>query len=165
MSRDDDRDERPKRSWAEIDRLRDKPRTRRDPRAARDPADTPRARDAAQQYLKKLDQQLFAKGKPAGSDAERLATAVREALGTPALADACRAYLDALGPPTDAALLAAFLDANERAVQLAALRALRDGLAAGRIGLTPGLRAQLRMLSEGSDDELAELAESALGPD
>lgn len=162
MSRDDDRGERPKRSWAEIDRLRDKPRARRDPRTARDPADTPRARDAAQQYLKKLDQQLFAKGTPAGSDAARLATAVREALGTPGLTDACRAYLDALGPPTDAALLAAFLDARERGVQLAALGALRDGLAAGRLGLSAGLRAQLRRISEGLDDELAETAQNAL---
>jgi len=162
VSRHEDRDERPKRSWAEIDRLRDKPRARRDSQTARDPADTPRARDAAQQYLKKLDQQLFAKGKTAGSEAEGLAKAVREALGTPGLTDACRAYLDALGPPADAALLAAFLDARERGVQLAALEALRDGLTAGRLGLTAGLRAQLRSLSGGSDDELAELAEFAL---
>ncbi len=85
MSRHDDRDERPKRSWAEID-------------------------------------------------------------------------LDALGPPNDAALIAAFLDARERDVQLAALGGLRDGLSAGRLGLTAGLRAQLRSLS----DELAEMAEFVL---
>lgn len=162
MSREDERDERPKRSWAEIDRLRDKPRARRDRSAARDPADTPRARDAAQQYLKKLDQQLFARDARGGSDAARLAAAVREALGTAGLTDACRAYLDALGPPTDAALLAAFLDARERSVQMAALGGLRDGLAAGRLTLTGGLRAQLRTLSEGLDDELAEAAEAAL---
>jgi hypothetical protein len=162
VSAGDDRDERPKRSWAEIDRLRDQPRARRDPRTARDPADTPRARDAAQQYLKKLDQQLFVKAGAGGSGAARLAAAVREALGTPALTDACRAYLDACGPPADAALLAAFLDARERSIQLAALGGLRDGLAAGRLALTAGLRAQLRTLSQDLDDELADAAESAL---
>lgn len=158
----DDRDERPRRSWAEIDRLRDSPRARRDSRTARDPADPHRARDAAQQYLKKLDQQLFAKRPQGGGEAERLAAAVRGALGTPALTDACRAYLDAAGPPADPTLLAAFLDARERSVQRAALEALRAGLAAGRLALTGGLRAQLRTLAEGLDDELAEAAESAL---
>jgi hypothetical protein len=159
---DGERDERPKRSWAEIDRLRDNPRIRRDPRSGRDPADTPAARDAARQYLKKLDHQLFAKGRPGRADAEQLAARVRESLGTPALADACRAYLDALGAPQDAALVAAFLDARERDLQLAALRGACEALAAGSLVLGPGLRAQLRTFAAGLDDELAEAAERAL---
>jgi len=125
--------ERPKRSWAEM-----------------------------QQYLQELDRKLFAKGAPGGAEGARLAAAVRAAQGTPGLTDACRAYLDAVGPPADAGLIAAFLDARERSVQLAALAALGEGVGAGRIALGAGLRAQLRTLAEGLDDELAEAAEAAL---
>jgi hypothetical protein len=159
---DRDDGERPKRSWAEIDRLRDRPRERRDERAPRGPAATARARDATAQYLKGIDQQLFAKRAPGGAAGAKLAEAVRAALGTPGLTDACRAYLDALGPPGDPALLAAFLDARDRALQLGALAALADGVGAGRIALGSGLRAQLRTLAEGLDDALAEAAEAVL---
>lgn len=161
---DDDRGagERPKRSWAEIDRLRDRPRGRRDERAPRGPAATARARAATQEYLKELDQKLFAKGAPGGAEGARLAAAVRAAQGTAGLADACRAYLDAVGPPRAPALLAAFLDTGERALQLAALAAVAEEIGADRLALTPGLRAQLRSLAEGLDDELAEAAEAAL---
>lgn len=161
MSGDDDR-ERPRRSWAEIDRLRDRPRARRDERAPRGPAESARARAAAQQYLHEVDRALFARGAPGGAAGARLAAAVRAAHGTPGLADACRAYLEALGPPEDAGLLAAFLDARDREVQLAALGALADGIAAGRIAPSAGLRAQLRSLAQGLDDALAEAAEAAL---
>lgn len=159
---DDERGERPKRSWAEIDRLRDQPRARRDERAPRGPAATARAQAATKQYLAELDQKLFAKSAPGGAKGASLAAAVRAAQGTPGLADACRAYLDAVGPPSEPALLAAFLDSGEPALQHAALAALAEGVAAGRIALSPGLRAQLRTLAEGSDDELAEAAEAAL---
>jgi hypothetical protein len=87
---------------------------------------------------------------------------VHAAQGTAGLTDACRAYLDAVGPPSEPALLAAFLDARERGVQLAALAAIGAGVGAGRLALSPGLRAQLRTLAEGLDDELAEAAEAAL---
>ncbi len=151
-------DERPRRSWAEIDRMRDRPRSREE-RRPRGAAAEARAQAATSQYLRKLDEQLFARaGK--GGEAEALARAVRDAVGTPGLAEACRAYLEALGPPSDAALLSAFLDARDREIQLAALRALA-GPAAG-VRLSSGLRAQLRTLAEGLDDELAEAAEDAL---
>ena len=162
MTGEDDRGERPRRSWSEIDRLRDQPRGRRDERASRGPADSARARDAAQQYLKKLDRTLFAKGAGGASEADRLATDGREALGTPRLAAACHAYLDAVGPPVEAPLVAAFLDAPDRDLRLAALASLREALGAGGLALTTGLRAQLRSLAEGLDDELAEAAEAAL---
>jgi hypothetical protein len=152
--------ERPKRSWAEIDRLRDRPRARRDERAPRGPAATARAQAATKQYLAQLDERLFAKGTPGGAAGARLAEAVRAAQGSAGLTDACRAYLDALGPPADPALLAAFLDTGERALQLAALAALA---APGRTALGAGLRSRLRSLAEGLDDELAEAAEAALG--
>jgi len=163
MSGDDERGERPRRSWSEIDKLRDKPRSRSDERRPRGAAAEARSRAATQQYLKKLGDHLFAKPGSGGSVAERHAEAVRAALGTPALADACRAYLDAHGAPADAALLSAFLDSGDRALQLAALGALGEALGAGRIALGPGLRAQLRTLAGGLDDELAEAAEAALG--
>lgn len=159
---DDDRDERPRLSWSEIDRLRDRPRARRDERTPRGPAATARARAATRQYLASIDEKLFAKGAPGGARGAQLAAAVRAAQGTPALADACRAYLEALGPPADPALLAAFLDSGDRDVQRAALAALADALAGAKIELTPGLRARLRSLADGLDDELAEAAEAAL---
>jgi len=164
VSGGDDRDggERPKRSWAEIDRLRDRPRARRDERAPRGPAATARARAATKQYLEELDQKLFAKGAPGGAEGARLAAAVRAAQGTAGLTDACRAYLDAVGPPADPALLAAFLDTGARDLQLAALAAVAEGSGAGRLALGPGLRARLRSLAQGLDDGLAEAAEAAL---
>jgi hypothetical protein len=159
MSGGGDDGERPRRSWSEIDRLRDQPRARRDDAAARGSGDALRGRAAAQQYLRKVERGLFGKK---GGEPERLAAAVRDALGTPALADACRAYLDALGPPADPALLSAFLDAPDRALQLAALEAIAERAAAGRLALGAGLRAQLRTLAAGSDDALAEAADAAL---
>lgn len=165
-SRDDDeRGERPRLSWSELDRRRDKPRSRETERGPRGAAAEARARSATQSYLKQLDQRLFAKGArsgPKASEADRLADAVRAAHGTPALADACRGYLAERGAPREPSLIGAFLDANDRAVQCAALEALAEEIAAGRLALSPGLRSQLRVLSAGPDDELAERAEALL---
>jgi hypothetical protein len=120
------------------------------------------AAKAAQSYLKKLDQQLFAKGGDRAAAGNKLAGAVRDALGTPALDDACRAYLAEVGAPATAPLIAAFLDARDRALRVAALVALGDAVVAGGVALTAGLRSQLRVVAEGSDDELAERAEAIL---
>lgn len=159
-----DREERPRLSWSEVDKLRDKARGRRDERRPRGPKAEASSRAATQQYLKKLGDQLFAKGGGGGAG-ERLAAAVRAAQGTPGLTEACRAYLDALGPPSDPQLLAAFLDTSDREIGLAALRALGAGVRGGRFALGAGLRAQLRTLAEGPDDALAEAAEEVLaGP-
>jgi hypothetical protein len=157
----DDREDRPRRSWSEIDKLRDKPRERRDERRPRGAAAEALSRQAAQQYPKKLDTHLYAKGGK-GTAGERHAAAVRAAHGTPALTDACRAHLEALGAPADAQLLAAFLDARDRDVQLAALRAIAEQVRAGALALGAGLRAQLRTLARGLDDAVAEAAEDAL---
>jgi hypothetical protein len=159
--RDEDDRERPKLSWSELDKRRDKPRSHTSERRPRGAAAEARAASATQSYLKKLDQQLFAKGGKSATPKGRLADAVRDALGTPGLDDACRAYLAEVGPPADAALIAAFLDARDRDVRLAALDALGSAQAP-RVGLTPGLRSQLRVLAEGADDELAERAEEIL---
>lgn len=156
----DDREDRPKLSWAEIDRRRDKPRERSEQRPRGAVAEA-RSREATGHYLKKLDKHLFAKGTNT-SEGDVLARAVRDAQGSPGLAEACRAYLERVGPPQDPALASAFLDAPDRDLQLAALEALSEGLASGGPRPSGGLRAQLRMLSEGMDDELAEVAETVL---
>lgn len=159
MSEDDDR---PRRSWAEIDRLRDRPRERSDERRPRGKAAEARARSATDQYLKKLDKTVFAAGAQGGQSGNEHARQVLDALGTPGLDEACRAHLDAVGPPREASLISAFLDARDRALRIAALRALEAELAAGRLTLTGGLLRQVRMLSDDLDDELAEAAEDVL---
>jgi hypothetical protein len=156
---DDDRGDRPKLSWSELDKRKDKPRSHTNERRPRGAAAEARAASATQSYLKKLEQQLFSKGRKDATPKGRLAGAVRDALGTPGLDDACRAYLAEAGPPADPALVAAFLDARDRELRLAALGAL---LGPDRVALTPGLRSQLRVLAQAADDELAERAEEVL---
>ena len=163
---DDDRErgERPRLSWSELDKRRDRPRSHTNERRPRGAAAEARSASATQSYLKKLDQQLFAKSGKGGSTAtRRAADAVRDALGTPGLDDACRAYLEAVGPPGEAPIVAAFLDARDRALHVAALDALAEAVAAKRLALTAGLRSQLRVLADGADDELAERAAEILG--
>jgi hypothetical protein len=162
MSRDDDRPgflDRDKKSFSELDRQRRERRGSEAP-ARTGPAQRARVESAKKSYLKQIDT-LFAKGK-GGAEGERLAAAVREARGTPALAGACRAYRDAVGAPTGAALIACFLDAGEPELVLAGLEALRAERAAGRVELAPGLRTQLRMLAQDSDDAVASAAEELL---
>ena len=159
---EDERGERPKLSWSELDKRRDKPRSRTPERGPRGAAAEARARSATQSYLAKLDGQLFSKGAKGGAAGAKLASAVRDALGTPALTEACRSYLEQFGPPRDAALIAAFLDASDPAIQRAALASLADEVGARRLALTSGLRSQLRRLAEGPDDALAESAETLL---
>ena len=162
MSQDDDRPgflDREKKSFSELDRQR---RERRGPEERRpaSPGQRARVESAKKQYLKEIDG-LFAKGK-GGGEGDRLARAVRDARGTPGLAAACRAYRDAVGAPSEAGLVACFLEAGEADVVLQGLEALRAERAAGSLQTTPGLRTQLRMLAQDSDDEVASAAEELL---
>jgi hypothetical protein len=159
--RDDERDERPRRSWREIDQMRDRASGRRDrDERPRGPAAEARARGATQQYVRKLDA-LFSRSK-GGAAGEEHAKAVRDAHGTPELAAACRAYMAALGPPDDASLLSLFLDARDAALVAEVLEAMEERVRAGSLVLAGGLRTQLRMLADDPDDRVAELAESLL---
>lgn len=158
MSRGDD--ERPRRSWREIDQMRDKPRERHAPPPLGEKAQA-RSRQATKDYLKKVDKAVFAGG-GAKSESKRLAAQVREAHGTPELADACRAYRDALGLPDDPSILSLFLDAGDPELVVAALDALRALRARAALDAGPGLRSQLRMLAGGFDDAVAEAAEALL---
>jgi hypothetical protein len=155
--RDDERGERPRRSWREIDKLRDGTAGRRDDPRPRGAAAEARAKSATQAYLKRADQLFKGKG---GAEGERLARAVHEAQGAD-LAEACAAYRTAVGVPQDLALLARFLDSSERAHVIDALRALdlvrrRGGM------LGAGVQSQLRLLAQHTDDEIAESAEALL---
>lgn len=162
MGADDDRPgwvEREKKSFSELDRQRRERRSSGEARPA-SPGAKARADRAAKEYVKHLDT-LFSAGK-SGGEGERLAHAMREARGTPGLADACRAYRDAVGPPTDAGLVSLFLDSGDTELVLTALEASRAAHEAGELQPTAGLRTQLRMLAEGPDDDVAEAAEELL---
>jgi hypothetical protein len=159
VSRDDDERPREKLSWREVDRRRGGARQR--------PEDRPKSRDeiardsaAAKAYTKKLDG-LFTSSK-GGATGERLAREMREALGTPGLAGACRAYRDAVGMPEDPAQLSLFLDSGDPELVLAALAALEAARSAGKLQPTSGLRTQLRMLGQDANDAVAEAAEELL---
>ena len=162
MSRDDDRPgflDRDKKSFSERDRERREKRGSGERRPA-SPAQHARLASAKKQYLKQIDT-IFAKGK-GGEEGDRLAQAVRSARGTPGLAAACRAYRAAVGAPSDAALVACFLDAGSADVVLVGLEVVRGERAAGSLQATPGLRTQLRLLAQDSDDEVASAAEELL---
>jgi len=159
MSRDgDDRGDRPKLSWRERDARRNRStHVGRDERERTGPA---RSKAATQQYVKQLDQ-LFTKT-PGGAEADRLGKAVRDAHGTPDLTAACQAFRDALGFPQDPALLAVFLDARDPALVCGAIEALGSLHAAGSLSASPGLRTQLRLLTQDPDDGVAEGAEDLI---
>ena len=101
-------DERPKRSWSEIDRMRDGV-ARRDERRPKGRAAEARARGATDQYLKKLDATLFSADKRGASADDPFGKAVFDARGSSEFDTRCRAYLEEVGPPADGALISAFL--------------------------------------------------------
>ena len=152
-------DDREKLSFSELDRLRREKRDDREPRP-RGAGAQARSAEATQAYLKQVDK-LFtdAKGGAAGS---ALAKAVEDAHGTPDLAEACRAYRAELGMPEDAALLSLFLDADDPEVVTAALRALAAGHDAGTLQVSRGVKSQLRVLEQSTDDDVAYEAEELL---
>ena len=156
MSGDDDRE---RRSWREIDRMRDGARSS-DERRPRTAAERARAGAATQQYLKHIDG-IFS-GDKGDAKGEALSAAMRDAHGTPALADACRAYLDALGPPDQPALLSLVLDSGDPEIVLAGLEGMRVLGLSGELELSRGQRSQLRILAEDANDAVAEAAEDLL---
>ncbi len=162
MSGDDDGPgflDREKKSFSELDRAR-RDRSSSGERRPRSPGDQARASAASRQYLKHIDA-LFAEGK-GGAEGERLARELLEARGTPGLADACRAYRVGVGPPGGASEISCFLEAGDAELVLAGLEALDAACQAERLGVTPGLRSQLRRLAEEPDDAVAEAAEELL---
>jgi hypothetical protein len=150
--------DREKKSFSELDRQR-RERSTPEERRPRSKVAQERAQTATKQYLKEIDG-LFSKGKK--TEIERLVAAMRDAHGTPGLAEACRAYHAAAGPPGEPALISLFLDTSEPELILLGLEALRAGHENGTVKVTSSLRSQLRILSEDADDAVAEGAEDLL---
>lgn len=146
-------DERPKRSWREIDQLRSGARVERGPRGK---AAEARAAEQARTSLREADG-LFASPR-----AVALGSAVRDARGTPDFDAACEAYRSELGMPGDPALLSLLLDASDSALLADALEALLGAAREARLESSPGLRTRLRLLAEHSDDNVAGAAEDLL---
>lgn len=153
-------DDREKLTFSELDRLRrekDRGGGERRPRGA---AAEARAEQATAAYLKEADK-LFGSG-PGGAAGEALARGVSEAHGTPGFTDACRAYREAAGMPGDASLLSLFLDADDPALVAETIRTLAAGHDAGSLQLSRGIKSQLRVLEQSSDDDVAYEAEELL---
>ncbi len=113
---------------------------------------------STEQYLKKLDR-LFSGTK---SELEKLIDTVRDAHGTPQLADACRQYVEEAGVPTDPALVSMFLDSRDSELMVCSLEALLGQVGSEGFELSRGLQSQLRTLVDGADDAVASLAEELL---
>jgi hypothetical protein len=150
--------DREKRSFSELDRQR-RERRPSDEHRPRGKAAQERTEAATKQYIKDIGG-LFSQRKKA--EFEQITTAMRDAHGTPGLADACRIYHQAAGLPGEASLISLFLDTGDPEMTLVGLEALRSGHENGTVKVTSGLRSQLRILSEDADDEVAEAAEELL---
>ena len=154
----DERGERPRLSWREIDQRRSGGRPR---------DDRPRGRAAekeqAQQKHEALKQadSLFAMERGGGQGAA-LAKAMRDAHGGSEFGAACRAYADEIGTPDDPALLSLFLDCEDRTLIVAGLERLLELQNAASLEISAGLRSQLRVLAQDSDDTVAGVSEDLL---
>jgi hypothetical protein len=148
-----------KRSWAEIDRLRDG--ARRDDRdRPRNAASQARTEAATQTYLKEIDKLFSSTGRSA--EANALVKRLRDAHGTPELANVCREFRDEVGLPRETALLSIFLDCNEPELVVDALSTLFALLEQEEIELGKGVQSQLRVLSQDFNNDIAEVAEDIL---
>jgi len=151
--------DRPKRTFAELDRMRREGGRRDD--APRGHVARVRQEKARRGALEEADS-LFATDR-GGPEGDRLAEAMRDAHGTPDLAAACRAYRDEIGTlPRSAELLSLFLDTGEEELVVAALEALLDLQNAGGIEVSGRLKSQVRVLSQDFNSAIADVAEELL---
>jgi hypothetical protein len=153
-------DDREKLSFSELDRLRRERKKGGGERRPRGPGGEARAKQATQAYLKEADR-LFTSAQ-GGAEGDALARAVQAAHGTPDLAEACRAYCDAVGMPDDPALLSLFLDADDPAIVADAIRKLAERQQSGEVQISRGIKSQLRVLEQSTDDDVAYEAEELL---
>lgn len=116
--------------------------------------------ERSRQALESADA-LFS-GEKGGEQGKALAAAVREAHGTPALAEACRNYRAEIGLPAAPDLVSIFLDAGDKSISVAVLDAVLAQKSKGTLELAGGLKRQIRILSEDFDDDLASRAEEIL---
>lgn len=154
----DDREDRPRLSWREIDQRRSGTHT---------PSDRPRGRHAEKVHAKQKHEALQAADslftmELGGQQGAMLAKAMRDAHGSPELAEACRAYVAEIGTPNDSALLSLLLDSGDSALIVLALEALLGLSNADSLERSAGLKSQLRALSQHSDDTIAGISEELL---
>ena len=155
----DDRGEREKLSWSEIDKLRSGGRT--------GSSDRPRGQAGRKQAERESREALeeaaaLFSGDPGGEEGQALANAVRDAHGTPDLGEACRAYIDALGVPNSLELLQIVLDCGDADMIVPALERLYEQKQGGNLEVTHGLKSQLRILAQEPNDDVAGLSEDLL---
>ena len=154
----DDRDERPKLSFSELDKRR---------RGEKVGTDEPRGRHAKQEQARARTEALteagsvFSMGK-GGPEGKRLAKEMRDTQGTSDFLQACRSYCDEIGTPQDPSLLALLLDTGERDLVVGALEALLEAKNGGSLEIGSGLRSQLRGLEQDRDDTVAGISEELL---
>jgi hypothetical protein len=149
-------DDRPRRSWREIDQMRSGARGSRNEQRPRGKAAEAEARKATRAALSEADE-LFASPR-----AEEAARELREAHGGGDFEAACQKYRSELGIPEDLSLLSLLLDASDPQLLADALEALLERAQAGEVEVSAGLRTQLRGLSEHTDDNVAGAAEDLL---
>lgn len=153
-------DDRPKLSWREIDALRSARRSG-DERRPRSRWAEAQAQRAAEEYKHHLDS-MFSAATQGGAEGEALAQAVRDTHGSPEFVAACTAYRDQVGWPGDPELLGLFLDSAEQALVVGALETILEGLEAGLLDPSKGLRSQIGSLAEAFDAAIADVAEEIL---
>lgn len=154
----DDREDRPKLTYSELDRRRRGEKVGRDePRGRRAQEEQARARGDALQHA----DSIFSLGK-GGSEGKRLAKEMRDTHGTAEFLHACRSYCQEIGTPRDPGLLALLLDTQDRDLIVSALEALLEAKNAGSLEIDSGLRSQLRVLEQDRDDTVAGISEELL---
>ncbi len=154
----DDREERPKLSFSELDKRRRGEKVGRDePRGHRAKQEQARARTQA---LNEADT-VFSLGK-GGAQGKRLANEMRDTHGTSDFSHACRSYCEEIGIPQDPPLLGLLLDSGERDLVVAALEALLEAKNGRSLEIRSGLRSQLRVLEQDRDDTIAGISEELL---
>jgi hypothetical protein len=176
--RDDDDRERPKKSWREVDRMRDKsahrkrdkerepPPGRRRTGYSRYKSSLDRLFDggAGSEKLKKLVREKIGDGDLGGAERQQALRAIRDAGTGKELRKAVAAFREQWEMPGDFEILTRVLELHEDDVLLDALQALDALLDHERPRRTSTMQLHLQRIADETDeDEIRELAEKILG--
>ncbi|MEE3331717.1 MAG: hypothetical protein VX246_12675 [Myxococcota bacterium] len=155
--------DRPKLSYSERDKLRREgpgPGGDKRPRGRWAEAQERRASDGYKKHL----ETMFSSDQ-GGQRGEELAGKMRAAHGGEGFLDACRAYCDEVGFPADTELICMVLDTAEPELVIGMLEVVLEGVQAGVLDLSKGLRRQVTTLAEDFNSGIADVAEEILdGP-
>lgn len=119
-----------------------------------------KANQVTKTYLKELDKLFTSSGRNAEADA--MVKGLRDAHGTPELAEICKTFREQLGMPREIALLSIFLDANAPELVVESLETVLALLNVEEIELSKGVQSQIRVLSQDFNNDIAEVAEDIL---